>query len=159
MVPPVALPPVPAHDRVVAPVALPPVPAHDRVVAPVALPPVPAHDRVVAPVALLPVPAHDGLVAPVALPPVPAHDPTLSPFPIDACVYPMTVSIAGSINLNSCLSVVSSSVPVKNFNFVIDVSTTDRVYRLAADSKEERLDWVTTLKDLLFPSVSSRKVG
>ena len=105
-------------------------------------------------------PSHDRVVAPVALPPVPGHDhPTLSPFPINACVYPMTVSIAGSINLNSCLSVISSSVPVKNFKFVFDVSTTDRVYHLAADSEEERLDWVSTLKDLLFPSVSSRKVS
>ena len=57
------------------------------------------------------------------------------------------------------MSVISSSVPVKNFKFVFDVSTTDRVYHLAADSEEERLDWVSTLKDLLFPSVSSREVS
>ena len=110
-------------------------------------------------VARVALPSHDRVVAPVVLLSVPAHQSTLSPFPIDACMYPMTVFIAGSINLNSCLSVMSSSLPVKNFKFVFDVSTTDRVYHLAADSEEERLDWVSTLKDLLFPSVSSRKVS
>ncbi len=51
---------------------------------------------------------------------------------------------------------ISSSVPVKNFKFVFDVSTTERVYHLAADSEEERAEWVATLKELLF---SAQKVS
>lgn len=62
----------------------------------------------------------------------------------------------GTIDLNCCLSVISSSVPVKNFKFVFDVSTTERVYHLAADSEEERAEWVATLKELLF---SAQKNG
>ena len=65
---------------------------------------------------------------------------------------------AGSINLNTCLSVVSSSVPVKNFKYVFDVSTTERVYHLAADSEKERSEWVSTLKELLFPSSKVCKI-
>ena len=59
---------------------------------------------------------------------------------------------AGSINLKSCLSVVALTEPLKNFKFVFDVCTTDRVYHLAADTEEDRTEWVNTLKTLLFTS-------
>ena len=75
-------------------------------------------------------------------------------FGVNVC--PHYCNSAGSINLNTCLSVVSSSVPVKNFKFVFDVSTTERVYHLAADSEKERSEWVSTLKELLFPSSKVR---
>lgn len=64
--------------------------------------------------------------------------------------YPYPSSITGTINLSSCLSVVSLNEPIKNYKFVFDVCTSERVYHLAADSEEERMEWVTTLKDLLF---------
>lgn len=60
-----------------------------------------------------------------------------------------TVAI-GSIDLNNCISVVSLTESIKNFRFVFDVCTTERVYHLAADSEEERTEWVKTLKELLF---------
>lgn len=60
--------------------------------------------------------------------------------------------IVGSINLNSCLSVVLLNEPIRHYKFVFDVCTTERVYHLAADTEEERLEWVSTLRDLLFPS-------
>ena len=56
----------------------------------------------------------------------------------------------GDINLNSCLSVVTLNEPIKHYKFVFDVCTSERVYHLAADTEEERSDWVSTLKDLLF---------
>lgn len=70
--------------------------------------------------------------------------------------YVCIIQCTGTIDLNCCLSVISSSVPVKNFKFVFDVSTTERVYHLAADSEEERAEWVATLKELLF---SAQKVS
>ncbi len=39
---------------------------------------------------------------------------------------------------------------IKNYKFVFDVCTSERVYHLAADTEEERLDWVSTLRELLF---------
>ena len=62
----------------------------------------------------------------------------------------------GSINLNSCLSVVSLNEPIKHYKFVFDVCTTERVYHLAADTEEERSEWVSTLKELLYSSQSVR---
>ena len=64
--------------------------------------------------------------------------------------------LTGSINLSSCLSVVTLNENIKNYKFVFDVCTSERVYHLAADTEKERLDWVSTLKDLLFsPQVST----
>ena len=49
------------------------------------------------------------------------------------------------------MCVVPHTDPVKNYKHVFDVCTADRVYHLSAESTEEKLAWVNTLKELIFP--------
>ena len=43
---------------------------------------------------------------------------------------------------------------MKGHKHVFDVCTVDRTYHLAAESAEEKNEWIITLKDMLFTEVS-----
>ena len=55
--------------------------------------------------------------------------------------------------LNSC-HLIHSREPVKGHKFVLDVCTAERTYHLAAESAEEKKNWLQTLNNLLFSEES-----
>lgn len=60
----------------------------------------------------------------------------------------------GVIMLNSC-HLIHSREPVKGHKFVFDVCTAERIYHLAAESAEEKKNWLQTLNNLLFSEDSN----
>ena len=66
----------------------------------------------------------------------------------------LVLLLTGSLDLHSCIAVVSHDKKIKGHTFVLNIiigrGSTARIHHLATTSNEERNEWITALNEFIF---------